>query len=38
MQLMKATHYGMRRRERSKGQGYAWLFTFVAMLIKTEDA
>ena len=38
-QLIEATHFGMRRlRERSKGVGYAWPFTFVAVLIKSDDA
>jgi len=38
-QLMEATHFGMRRlRERSKGQGHAWPFTFVAVLIKSNEA
>ena len=33
--LMEATHYGMRRlRERAKGLGYSWPFTFTAVLIK----
>ena len=33
--LMEATHYGMRRlRERSKGLGHSWLFTFTAVLVK----
>lgn len=33
--LMEATHYGMRRlRERSKGLGYQWPFTFTAVLLK----
>jgi hypothetical protein len=33
MQLMEATHFGMRRlRERSKGSGHSWPFTFVAVL------
>ena len=33
--LIEATHYGMRRlRERSKGLGYSWPFTFTAILIK----
>lgn len=37
-QLMEATHFGMRRlRERSKGLGYAWPFTFVAVLVNTGD-
>jgi hypothetical protein len=36
-QLMEATHFGMRRlRERSKGLGQAWPFTFVAVLIKSN--
>jgi hypothetical protein len=38
-QLMEATHYGMRRlRERSKGVGHAWPFTFVAVLIESDGA
>ena len=38
-QLMEATHFGMRRlHERSKGLGYAWPFTFVAVLIRTGEA
>lgn len=38
-QLMEATHFGMRRlRERSKGLGYSWPFTFVAVLIKSDGA
>lgn len=33
--LIEATHYGMRRlRERSKGIGYSWPFTFTAVLTK----
>lgn len=37
--LMEATHYGMRRlRERAKGLGYSWPFTFTAVLVKTEPA
>ena len=33
--LMEATHYGMRRlRERSKGIGHSWPFTFTAVLTK----
>jgi len=33
--LIEATHYGMRRlRERSKGMGHSWPFTFTAVLIK----
>jgi len=33
--LMEATHYGMRRlRERAKGLGYNWPFTFTAVLVK----
>jgi hypothetical protein len=33
--LMEATHYGMRRlRERAKGLGYSWPFTFTAILVK----
>lgn len=32
--LIEATHYGMRRlRERSKGLGYNWPFTFTAVLV-----
>jgi hypothetical protein len=39
MQLIEATHFGMRRlRERLKGEGYAWPFTFVAVLIKSDGA
>jgi hypothetical protein len=38
-QLMEATHFGLRRlRERSKGLGYAWPFTFVAVLIEVDKA
>jgi hypothetical protein len=38
-QLIEATHFGMRRlRERSKGVGYAWPFTFVAVLIRSGEA
>jgi hypothetical protein len=38
-QLMEATHFGMRRlRERSKGIGYSWPFTFVAVLIRSDGA
>lgn len=38
-QLVEATHFGMRRlRERSKGQGHAWPFTFVAVLVKLDGA
>jgi hypothetical protein len=38
-QLIEATHFGMRRlRERSKGVGYAWPFTFVAVLIESSGA
>ncbi len=38
-QLVEATHFGMRRlRERSKGVGYAWPFTLVAVLIKSGGA
>jgi hypothetical protein len=38
-QLMEATHFGMRRlRERSKGWGFAWPFTFVAVLVKSDGA
>ena len=37
-QLMEATHFGMRRlRERSKGAGQRWPFTFVAVLIKSDE-
>jgi hypothetical protein len=33
--LMEATHYGMRRlRERAKGLGYSWPFTFTAILVR----
>jgi len=33
--LMEATHYGMRRlRERAKGLGHSWPFTFTAVLIR----
>jgi len=33
--LMEATHYGMRRlRERSKGIGHSWPFTFTAVLVR----
>ena len=33
--LIEATHYGMRRlRERSKGLGHSWPFTFTAVLMK----
>ena len=36
-QLIEATHFGVRRlRERSKGQGHAWPFTFVAVLINSD--
>ncbi len=39
MQLIEATHFGMRRlRERLKGPGHAWPFTFVAVLIKSDGA
>lgn len=32
--LMEVTHYGIRRmRERSKGSGYSWPFTFTAVLV-----
>ncbi len=32
--LMEVTHYGMRRlRERSKGVGYCWPFTFTSVLV-----
>lgn len=35
--LMEATHYGMRRlRERAKGLGYSWPFTFTAVLVKDK--
>jgi hypothetical protein len=35
---MEATHFGMRRlRERSKGPGYSWPFTFVAVLVNAAD-
>ena len=35
-QLIEVTHFGMRRlRERLKGMGYAWPFTFVAVLTKS---
>ncbi len=38
-QLVEATHFGMRRlRERSKGLGHSWPFTFVAVLIKSQEA
>ena len=38
-QLMEATHFGMRRlRERSKGLGHSWPFTFMAVLIKSDVA
>jgi hypothetical protein len=38
-QLIEATHFGLRRlRERLKGMGYAWPFTFVAVLIKSGGA
>jgi hypothetical protein len=37
--LMEATHFGVRRlRERGKGQGHAWPFTFVAVLIHSDGA
>jgi hypothetical protein len=37
-QLIEATHFGMRRlRERLKGVGYAWPFTFVAVLLKSAE-
>jgi hypothetical protein len=37
--LMEVTHYGIRRlRERSKGLGHSWPFTFTAVLIKEEGA
>jgi hypothetical protein len=33
--LMEATHYGMRRlRERAKGLGHSWPFTFTAVLVQ----
>lgn len=33
--LMEVTHYGMRRlRERSKGLGHSWPFTFTAVLVR----
>lgn len=33
--LLEATHYGMRRlRERFKGLGYSWPFTFTAVLVR----
>jgi hypothetical protein len=36
--IMEATHYGMRRlRERSKGLGYSWPFTFTAVLLKSGN-
>ena len=36
--LIEATHYGMRRlRERSKGLGHSWPFTFTAVLVKDVD-
>ena len=35
--LMEVTHYGMRRlRERVKGLGHSWLFTFTAVLVRVE--
>ncbi|MBN1147274.1 MAG: hypothetical protein JXA78_08460 [Anaerolineales bacterium] len=35
--LVEATHFGMRRwRERVKGQGYPWPFTFSAVLVWSE--
>lgn len=38
-QLVEATHFGLRRvRERSKGPGHAWSFTFVAVLVKSDGA
>ena len=38
-QLIEATHFGMRRlRERLKGTGYAWPFTFVAVLVQSGEA
>lgn len=38
-QLAEATHFGMRRlRERIKGIGHAWPFTFVAVLINCDGA
>ncbi len=37
-QLMEATHFGLRRlRERSKGLGYRWPFTFVAVLLNIDE-
>lgn len=36
--LIEATHYGMRRlRERSKGLGHSWPFTFTAVLVKVVN-
>jgi len=36
--LMEVTHYGMRRlRERAKGKGHSWPFTFTAVLVKDES-
>lgn len=36
--LIEITHYGMRRlRERSKGLGHSWPFTFTAVLVKDGD-
>lgn len=35
--LIEVTHFGMRRlRERSKGLGYSWPFTFTAVLVAGE--
>lgn len=35
--LMEVTHYGMRRlRERAKGLGHSWPFTFTAVLVRIE--
>ena len=35
--LMEVTHYGMRRlRERAKGLGHSWPFTFTAVLVKVS--
>ena len=37
--LMEVTHYGMRRlRERAKGLGHSWPFTFTAVLVKAGSA
>lgn len=39
LRLMEATHFGMRRlRERGKGLGHAWPFTFVAVMINSDGA